>query len=196
MELLILFDTQGYSSIEQRLQTGSGAYDRAATRNSMRAARGRTVVAEQTLQMELVNFKAAFMYVIANDVHPEQQAMFKVDERQWLIRLSSLAVIGHQPAVAAFVKQTNVETAEIESAIVMQKVGGTSALAKQIRQLKADAERLHGEAHIQAKRARLDVASVVRWKKRAAASTITVDLSSDNSSGRWRHRKRRASRWP
>ena len=80
-------------------------------------------------------------------------------------------MVGHQPAVAAYIELTKSEKQAIVGAILMQKVGANAKTNATYQELKRRQEE-EGEDHkAKVKYAKMAVAATVRWKRTARAFT-------------------------
>ena len=58
--------------------------------------------------------------------------IFQAEKRQRLRRLAGLGIAGRQPAIAGYCQTNSDERDQIVQAIILQKVGGASSVAKQV----------------------------------------------------------------
>ena len=100
-----------------------------------------TAAIKPSLAEEIGRFKAIARYILKHDATREVASWFEMARRQHLRRLAGLAVVGHQPAVAAYIELTKSEKQTIVEAILMQKVGANAKTNATYQELKKDKKR-------------------------------------------------------
>ena len=80
-------------------------------------------------------------------------------------RFSAFAVIGHQPAINCWCIMSESEREKVEAAVIAQKMAASAKVCKLAEEQKAEAAKMGAEPSIQLKKARIDMNSIVKWKK-------------------------------
>ena len=174
MELLILFDAMGYRTPADSLARDDAAQRRAVKRMGKRFMMRKSCTSKASLRKELAEFKAAVRYVACNDVELEQQHLFKAEERQALRRLLPFALLGHHPAVNCWCLTSEAEKVTIEQAICAQRVAASRKQLRVIEEAKQAAARVGAQPAILLRKARLDMAGGIKWKRSQKEADTTV----------------------
>lgn len=113
LELIVLFDTQGYRKGNVESFDSTVGQQRARQRN--KAIVGRACVQRATLRDGLRGLKSIVRFIVRNDVGEYQHGRFKLDAKLYLRRATCFATIGHQPAIKAWCSTTGGEDKSIEN---------------------------------------------------------------------------------
>lgn len=127
IELLILYDTQGYQDGQVESHVNIEGQRRAAKRNMGKASRGRMCPKTCVLIEEMTGFKNIARYVIRKDATSNvQQTNFTPGEDQHIGRLVDFAILGHQATINGWCVATDEEKKCCEEAIAKQRMGATA----------------------------------------------------------------------
>lgn len=183
IELFIMFDTGSFRRPESDHVQSQAAKDRANQRAARRSSRAtaarskhhhRDTTRQATLTEELNLFKEITRAIIKHDADPEDAKLIHMEKRQILRRLAGLGVYGHQPAVNAFAKTSEITDDTITTAIIQQKVGAnleTTKAQNDFRQNRNPNDR------IKVKIVRIAYTHTVRWKRNYKPATTTNDTA-------------------